>query len=184
VFRRFKEVNMPYIKRTVLFFFFLSSFFAYSCSPKPLEITELRHYPADSLEGIISKAGVQVDKGITSDGNGSLRITATRSSTVNLYETGDIDVENARLIFQAKIRSEEVEGQAYIEMLCHFPGKGDFFSRALHSPLSGSNEWRSQETPFSLRKGENPDNIRLNLVINGRGTVWIDNIRLIRGPLK
>jgi len=28
------------------------------------------------------------------------------------------------------------------------------------------------------KKGENPDNVKLNLVINGKGTAWIDNIRL------
>jgi len=69
-------------------------------------------------------------------------------------------------------------------MWCHFPGKGEFFSRALQSPLSGSNEWTSQETPFFLKKGENPDNIKINVVVNGKGTVWIDDIHLVKAPLK
>ena len=36
---------------------------------------------------------------------------------------------------------------------------------------------------FFLKEGENPDNIKLNLVINGKGTVWIDDIRLVKGRL-
>jgi len=38
------------------------------------------------------------------------------------------------------------------------------------------------ETPFFFKKGENPDNIKLNLIIKGKGTVWIDDIRLLKGP--
>jgi len=69
-------------------------------------------------------------------------------------------------------------------MWCHFPGKGEFFSRALQFPLSGSNEWTSQETPFFLKKNENPDNVKIDLVVNGKGTVWIDDIRLIKASPK
>jgi hypothetical protein len=68
-------------------------------------------------------------------------------------------------------------------MWCHFPGKGEFFSRGLQTALTGSSDWNSQETFFFLKKGENPDNVKLNLVISGKGTVWIDDIHLIKGPL-
>lgn len=175
---------MTTIKRLFLFFACLFIVFVAACSTKSVEATEVKHYPIDSMEGIITKSGVQMDKEITSDGNGSLRIVTSKPIKVRLYETGDIDIENARLVYQAKLRTEGVEGQVYIEMWCHFPGKGEFFSRALQSSLSGSNEWSSQETPFFLKKGENPDNVKLNLVINGKGTVWIDDIRLVKAPLK
>ncbi|MBW2252612.1 MAG: hypothetical protein JRF60_18810 [Deltaproteobacteria bacterium] len=175
---------MPTIKRYVLYFPCLIIVFVAACSTESVETIELKHYPIDSLEGIITKSDVQMDEKITSDGNGSLRITTSKPTTVRLYKTGDIDIENARLIYQAKLRTDGVEGQVYIEMWCHFPGKGEFFSRALQSPLSGSNEWTSQETPFFLKKGENPDNIKINVVVNGKGTVWIDDIHLVKAPLK
>ncbi len=90
--------------------------FVAACSTKSVETTDIKHYPIDSLEGIITKSDVQMDEKITSDGNGSLRITTSKPTTVRLYETGDIDIENARLIYQAKLRTEGVEGQGYIEM--------------------------------------------------------------------
>ena len=157
---------------------------ALACSTKPEEPTEIKAYPIDSREGILSESGgIEMDTEITSDGGGSLRTTASEPGTVALYETGDMDLENARLIYQARLRTEDVEGQVYLEMLCEFEGKGVFFSRALQSPLSGTTDWVLQETPFFLKKGENPDNIKLNLVIDGRGTVWIDDIRLLKAPL-
>lgn len=143
----------------------------------------MKTYPIDTLDGIISQTGLQIDKEITSDGNGSLRITTEKPVTVRLYETGDIDVEDARLIYQAKVRTQDLDGRAYVEMWCHFPGKGEFFSRALQTPLSGTNEWSSQETPFFLKKGENPDNVKINIVVDGKGIVWIDDIRLLKARL-
>jgi hypothetical protein len=88
------------------------------------------------------------------------------------------------LIYQAKVRTEEMVGRAYLEMWCHFPGKGEFFSRGLLSPLTGTTNWMTEETPFLLKRGEKPDLVKLNLVINGKGTAWIDDIRLLKGPLQ
>ena len=170
-------------KKTILCFACLAVLLFLGCSREPAGVAELKHYPVDSLDNLINKSGVEIDRDVSSDQNGSLRITTSKPTTVRLYETGDIDIENARLIYQAKLRTRDVEGQVYLEMWCNFRGKGEFFSRALQSPLSGSNEWTSQETQFFLKKGENPDNVKLNLVINGKGTVWIDDVRLVKGSL-
>jgi hypothetical protein len=145
---------------------------------------ELKHYPIESLEGLITRADVVIDKDITSDGNGSLRITADQPTTIRLYETGDIDAENVRLTYQAKVRTRDIQGKVYLEMWCQFTGRGEFFSRDLSSPLSGTTDWSAEETPFFLKKGENPDNVKINLVIDGRGTVWIDDVHLFKGPLQ
>jgi hypothetical protein len=145
------------------------------------EVTELKRYPLDNLEGVIAKSGVRLDQVVSSDGAGSLRVTGA-PATVLLFETGDVDVENARLIYQARLRIEKLEGKAYLEMWCRFPGKGEFFSRGLHHAISGTTGWVSVETYFSLKKGENPDNVKLNLVVDGAGTAWIDDIRLLKGP--
>ena len=158
-------------------------FIAVGCSQPSKQVVELKQFPIDSMEGIITRSSVEIDRDISSDGNGSLRITSTKPVVIRLFETGDIDVENARLIYQARLRTENVEGQVYLEMWCHFPGKGEFFSRGLQTPLTGTIEWTTEETPFFLKKGENPDNVKLNLVIDGKGTAWIDDIRLSRGPL-
>jgi hypothetical protein len=160
--------------------FFVSA----GCSKPPQEVVELKQFPIDSLEGIITQSGVEFDKAVSSDGKGSLKIVATEPTVVRLFELGDIDIENARLIYQAKVRTEGIEGQVFLEMWCHFPGKGEFFSRGLQTPLTGTNNWTTEETPFFLKKGENPDNVKLNLVINGKGTAWIDDIRVLKGPLQ
>jgi hypothetical protein len=172
------------MRNVALYMCVVFMFVIIGCSKPSQEVVELKRFPIDSLEGIITQSGIQLDKEVSSDGNGSLKITATEPTMVKLFELGDIDVENARLIYQAKVRTEGVEGQVYLEMWCHFPGKGEYFSRGLQTPLTGTTNWTTEETPFFLKKGENPDNVKLNLVINGKGTAWIDDIRVLKGPLQ
>ncbi|MHC4511292.1 MAG: DUF4190 domain-containing protein [Planctomycetota bacterium] len=150
-----------------------------------IETLELRRFALDDTEGLLTQSGIGIDKATSSDGNASLRIDAAAPTTVRLFEIGDIDIENARLIYQAKVRTANMQGQVYLEMWCHFPGKGEFFSRGLtqEKPLTGTTDWTTEEILFFLHEGENPDNVKLNLVIGGKGTVWIDDIRLLKGPL-
>ena len=168
----------------ILYLAFTTSILITGCSKPSTSVLELKHYPVESLQGVITKTGVVLDQQITTDGNGSLRITANQPTTIRLYETGDIDIENARLTYQAKVRTERVEGKVYLEMWCQFIGEGEYFSRDLVSPLSGTTDWSTEETPFFLKKGENPGNVKLNLVIEGKGTVWIDDIHLFKAPLR
>ncbi len=153
------------------------------CSSEKVKTVVLETYPVNSMDGVISLTHVSLDTSISYDGNGSLKFMAQQPTSFSIYETGDLEIENCCLIYQAQIRTRNVQGDAYLEMWCHFPGKGEFFSRALNSILSGDTNWTRQESQFFLKNGENPDNVRLNVVIEGSGTVWIDDIRLITAPL-
>lgn len=154
------------------------------CSKSSSPEVELKHFPLDNLEGVITKSKVASDDQVVGQGSASLRIDADKPMTVRLFETGDLDVEDARLVYQAKVKTRDVEGQVYLEMWCVFAGKGEFFSRGLQSPLTGTSDWTLLEAPFFLKKGENPDNLKLSIVIHGTGTVWIDDIRIVSGPMK
>jgi hypothetical protein len=141
--------------------------------------SELKYFPLDSLDGVIAQSGVTLDQQVSADGHGSLRIETAETVTVPIFEVSDINIDNARLLYQAKVKTEGVIGQVYLEMLCHFPERGEFFSRGQATLLTGSNNWTFQETPFLFQRGETPDIIKLNIVINGHGVVWIDDIRLV-----
>jgi hypothetical protein len=153
------------------------------CSKPSAKDVVLKKYSGDSLDGTIQLSGIEIDARVKSEGKGSLKISLTEPSVIRLFETGDMDIEEATLVFQAKLRTEGMQGLVYLEMWCHFEGKGEFFSRGLDSPLSGTNNWTSMEVPFFLTSGENPDNVKLNVVGEGTGTVWVDDIRLLKRPL-
>lgn len=153
-------------------------FLLVACGATPPQAAILYEQSLDSLDGVITRSGVTFDSTTSWDGGGSLRIDAHEATTVRLFETGDVDAEDGLLTYSAKIRTEGVDGKVYLEMWAVLPGEGEFFSRALDRPVSGSAEWTSQQTPFFLKAGQNPENVKLNLVIEGTGTVWIDAIRV------
>ncbi len=144
---------------------------------------ELKHFPLDSLESVRATTGVKFDPGISSDGKGSLRVESEGPLVVPLFEIEDVNIDNAALIYQASLQSDKLDGQAFLEMWVRVPGKGEFFSRGLNRPVTGTMSWLQASTPFFLQAGQKPDLIRLNLVVNGKGRVWIDDIRLLRQPL-
>jgi hypothetical protein len=84
------------------------------------------------------------------------------------------------LTYRAHLRTESLDGQAYLEMWCGIPGMGEFFSRALQAPVSGTTGWVTQETSFFLENGQRAQVVKLNLVIAGTGTVWVDDIALVQ----
>ena len=153
---------------------------------KPQEnLVGLKAYPLDSTTRVITQDGVEFDE-ISTDGNGSLRIKndSSEKKVIRLFETGPFDIENCMLIYSAKIRAEKLYGKTYLEMWCDIPGKGEFFSRGIEQPVTGTTVvWKSVQTPFRLEKGQMPSNVKLNLVIEGTGTVWIDDVKLLSSPL-
>lgn len=161
----------------------LAAFFVLgSCSRPPKIVSELAHFELNSLDGVLTRSNVAVDSAISSDGTASLKITASGPTTIHLLELGDLDVENAKVVYRAMLRSRKLSGRAYLEMRVHFKDGGEYFSRGLDRPITGTKSWMTAEIMFILEKGQNPDSVSLNLVIEGKGTVWIDDIVILKGP--
>ncbi len=61
----------------VLFLCVCSVLFVIGCSKPAQQVSELKRFSIDSMDGIITQSAVQIDKAVSSDGKGSLKITAT-----------------------------------------------------------------------------------------------------------
>jgi hypothetical protein len=119
--------------------------------------------------------------GITAEGPG-WRIDAQEEQVVRLFEVADPEVENCMLTYRANMRCEDLKGRAYLEMWCRLPGRGEFFSRGVFQAIRRTTDWSTYERPFRLKKGQRPDLIKLNLVVEGQGTVWIRSVELLAMP--
>jgi serine/threonine protein kinase len=109
-------------------------------------------------------------------------IDAQQTQTVRLFEVSEPDVEPGVLFYQAELKADGLDGLVYLEMWCRFPGQGEFFSRSLNEAISGTTDWVPSQTPFLLEKGQQPDLIRLNVVVEGTGRVEVRNVRLSHAP--
>jgi hypothetical protein len=104
--------------------------------------------------------------------------------TVNLFEFDNPGIEQCILTYKARMRTEGLSGRTYLEMWCRFEGKGEYFSKGLHQTLTGTNDWATREIPFFLKKGQRPDAVKLNVVIEGKGKVWVRDIELLKTPIE
>jgi hypothetical protein len=118
--------------------------------------------------------------------------TCAKEQTFQLFEVANPGVEDCRVLYRAKLRTEGLVGKAYLEMWCCFKGRGEFFSRGIYNMVTGTTDWASRETPFFLKKGEKPDAIRMNLVVRATGwlfwkkpvsgRIWIKDVELLQEP--
>ena len=87
------------------------------------------------------------------------------------------------LTYRAKLKAEAISGRAYLEMWCRVPGRGEFFSKGFHQAIKGTADWASCEIPFYLRKGQRCDLVKLNLMVEGGGKVWVKDVELLKTPV-
>jgi len=125
---------------------------------------------------------IQADTKAKVEGQASLKVTTPWPTSVCLGEVAGLNVQGATLVTTAQARSK-LQGGAYLEIWVVI-GKGRYYARGLDSQVSGTKGWTPIRTAFQLAKGQTPDRVILNLVINGSGTVWIDDVRLAREPLR
>ncbi len=121
---------------------------------------------------------VATDTSVRTEGGASIRIRTRWPTVINIGEARRVAIDGGLLVFQAKLRAAALDGTAYLEMWCHFADGSRYFSRGLDSTVSGAVDWTPVRTVFRLQPGQRPRAVTLNLVINGTGTVWIDEARL------
>jgi hypothetical protein len=125
---------------------------------------------------------IQTDAQVKAEGMSSIKITTQWPTTICLSEVKGPDIESAKLIYKAKVKSN-LEGTAFGEMWAHVGG-GQYFSRGMNDVVKQKTDWKTIQTPFLFQKGQKPDKVTLNVVINGKATVWIDDIVLSKEPFK
>jgi hypothetical protein len=135
------------------------------------------------MESILTRNGVALDRAISYSGNGAIRINATGATVIRLAEGQPQDAEGVVLMYRGHVRTANLMGRTYLEMSCTIAGKTESLSTAPADPVTGTTDWVRQEAQLSLDKGQRAQTVRLNLVIQGRGIVWVDNIVLAQSLL-
>lgn len=138
--------------------------------------------PSQSLRRFAIDEPVITLDGVSIEGN-TWRLDVAEPQTVRLFEVPIANVDQCMLTYRAEIMTENLSGRAYLEMWVRIPGRGEFFSKGLNHTVSGTTNWAHFEIPFYLKAGQTPDLIKLNLVVEGTGTVWLRSIELLKTPL-
>ena len=163
---------------------------AAGCYGSPDGGTVNLRFPVSDIDELSTRTGVEIDREVSSDGNGSLMIQTDTPETVELFEIEDPGLNNTRAVYRAMIRTEglagdgDMRGIAYLEMKVLFPGGEELVSHGPRIPPTGTTDWTPAEAVLYVDKGVNPEKVLLGLVVEGKGKVWIDDLALDSRPLR
>ncbi len=169
--RQLMKVSRVYIFLALLCFSSLTS----------VQATELKRLSLDETASLGTK--LTADPVVKLEGSGSVRISTLWPTTICLGELSGLDVDNSKLVYPAKVECQELEGTAFLEMWCHVGGR-EYFSRGMNSTVTGTMNWKTLQTPFMLQASQTAKKVTLNVVINGKGTIWIDDVQLLKESLQ
>jgi len=111
---------------------------------------------------------------------------------VTLFTVKAPKIAAQRYAVQGEIKYGGVHGDGFLEMWNYFPPvkpglpEGQYFSRTLGESgemgkISGASDWRTFSLPFdSTGTSGAPTRLQINLVLQGRGTVWIGPVKLVQ----
>ena len=124
---------------------------------------------------------IETDSESKVEGKASVKITTKWPATICLGEVKGPTIEEAQLVYTAKVKTS-ITGAVGLELWAHVGG-GQYFSRDPTDIVTGESDWKELKIPFYFQKGQQPEKVTLNLMINGKGTVWVDDIKLSKAPL-
>jgi hypothetical protein len=96
-------------------------------------------------------------------------------------------IGGSRYRITGRVRYDNVEGVGYLEMWNYFPGGGQYFTRTLaeQGPMmkvQGSSGWRPFVLPFDATGAPHPTRLVVNVVLPGKGTVYLGSLELSDDP--
>lgn len=113
-----------------------------------------------------------------------LIVETADAGSVSIFDLTLPDLEQCRINFRFRIKTEAATSAVYPEMWCRIPDKGLFFSRGVDRKIQGMVDWTDVEIPFYLEKGQRADLLHLNLAFEGAGVARLEGIRVTTAMLR
>lgn len=140
---------------------------------EPFQI--LGDFPCNDISQI--RTLVSTDKSTTADGNGSIKIEAAQNALVTVADQKNLSVSKDNTLWcTLKVKCAGVKQRAYLEMWCEVAEGKRAFSKGLDQPLQGDSEWKEIRLPMMVNGDFTVSRALVNVVIEGPGTVWVDQI--------
>lgn len=129
-----------------------------------------------------------LDTGVSADGKGALKIASYTpgKKVVPMYVVKSVNTgERRRLAYRALVSTGDIRGQAYLQLAVKLAGEetpaiSENRVQAIRSATSP--QWVQLETAYFIPPGKTVEEARLNFVLDGLGTAWIDDLKLYKTP--
>lgn len=116
---------------------------------------------------------------------GTLRVTTGQPAIVQLAAANAVTTkpQNAPLRYTAELNAQELAGEAHLEIHVLLSGgkTGYVFGRDTQdTAVTAAEGWKIVTGSFNLKPEDVPDQIKISLVVDGKGSVLVRNLRLVR----
>ncbi|HVH29127.1 MAG TPA: hypothetical protein VM818_20375 [Vicinamibacterales bacterium] len=133
--------------------------------------------------GRISAGTVLAPESGSSDRRLEIKSATSSPSSTTVLTIDRPQIKGPRYRLSGRLRYEGVEGVSYLEMWNHFPDGSQYFSRTMADQgpmmkLQGTSGWRSFVLPFDATGAPPPTRLVVNVVLQGRGTVYLGPVEL------
>jgi hypothetical protein len=115
-----------------------------------------------------------------------LRVERGSEPTVTVLTIERPKITGPRYAITGQVRYEGIDGDGYLELWNHFPDGSQYFSRTLGETgpmmkLHGTSGWRAFALPFDSTGAPPPSRLVFNVVLPGRGVVYLGPVTLTGG---
>jgi hypothetical protein len=115
--------------------------------------------------------------GVTAD-QGGWRIETGGETTLPFFELTGLDLHDGNIVYRGEMKAGDLEGAAYLFLQCYRDGNM-LTAKNISPGLEAPSDWANFEVSFQPREGQHVDRIKLSVVVTGKGTVWIKDIRVM-----
>ncbi len=136
----------------------------------------------ESVEG--SSVTVSIDSARHASGKASLKVQSQKpgSHHVVLARLENLNIKGVqRLAYRAQTMTQDLQGEVYLLMSVYVQGEMPQASMINGFKANTFPKWNPVETAFFLKPGQTIGQLELALVLDGPGTVWVDDLSLLSG---
>ena len=141
----------------------------------PVHAAPLVAFGCENLSGI--SPAFSLDKETKYKGESSICVDAASPCRVTAAQFDGPQKENFTLHSSAMVKTDLNPGAFIFELVVLFDG-GYYYSRAIDQRIVGKKDWQEVTADFLFKEGQTPEKVFVNLIIEGSGKVWIDDIKL------
>lgn len=112
-----------------------------------------------------------------------------QESLAKILEVTNPPVASHQYVVRGRVKYDNVQGAAFIEMWNDFGDEGAYFTRTMAEvgpmrKITGTSDWRDLELPFLAEPGMRPKKLTINVVMPGAGSITISplTVHVFDGP--
>jgi len=155
---------------------------AAGCDKKAEPPKEIDAFNCDTADRFLSPDAATLEKSGAAEGAACFKFVVEQPSTVPLFEV-KFPGDAAKFTIRFKMRVKDFLGDAYGLMAVNYASGGKQEIKNYDKALGATSDWVPMELSWTVQKGQKVDSLVLSAALSGTGTVWIDDVHVIRAPL-